>query len=119
VRGEGVNQLAFRGSVGEIPNKQSVIHRYCVARRRPTLAPNRSRLPGFKSSLNHVHLKIHHALDVIVGAARARNLPCRREHATEKRGNLGKRIAAKKSTGEAGRKQGGGRIVASNNRIPE
>ncbi len=55
---EGVLEVVFRNAEGKISYKQFCTHLFIYRPRLTLLYPDCSRLSGFKSSLNRVHLKI-------------------------------------------------------------
>ena len=61
--GKCVLEVVLSGFEGKISHKQLGVHLSAVGDE-PLLAPHCSRLPGFKSSLKRVHLKIYHAVEV-------------------------------------------------------
>jgi hypothetical protein len=60
MRGKRVLKMVLGGVEGQISYKQLIVH--CVMFRRPTLAPDCSRVSGFEPSLNEVHLRIYQTL---------------------------------------------------------
>jgi hypothetical protein len=75
VGGEGVLEVVFGGVEGEVPNEQFRAHVMRIVPRPSVLSPNRSRPPGFKSSLNRVQLKIHHVLEATSALTDPRKMP--------------------------------------------
>ena len=65
VCGKRVGKIVFSGVEGKISNKQFCAHVMFNCPRLTLLSPDRSRIPGFKSSLNVVHLRIHHDVEAI------------------------------------------------------
>ena len=59
---KGVLQVVFSGVEGKISNKQFSTH-LIIAVQTTSASRDCSRPSGFKSSLNHVHLRIQHALE--------------------------------------------------------
>jgi hypothetical protein len=59
--GKRLLDFVFSGVEGKISDKQFRAH-LMICCSRPTVFPDCSRPSGLKSSLNHVHLKIIHAL---------------------------------------------------------
>src|SRR5207245_8399564 len=62
MRGERVLQVVFSGVEGKVSHKQFITHFRILLSDKPALSTDCSRPSGLKSSLNQVHLKIHHAL---------------------------------------------------------